>query len=57
MLRLLLILAVFSMTSIGCNTVHLHPVDETDIRVQDDGWVCMSQSYIKNVMKVKLDQK
>ena len=60
MRKALLISLSFLMISIifnGCSTVHLHPVDEQDIRDGGDGWVCMSQDYIKNVMKVKLDQK
>ena len=56
MLRLLLILAVFSMTSIACKTITLHPVTDQDIKFSD-GWVCMSPDYVKNVMKVKLEAK
>ena len=57
MLKQLLILLGCLTILTGCSTVTLHPVTDQDIRIQDDGWVCMSESYIKNVMKVKLDQK
>jgi hypothetical protein len=60
MLRRLLISLVCLTTLTGCSLfkkeVHLHPVTDQDIRMQD-GWVCMSQDYIKNVMKVKLEEK
>lgn len=51
-LSCLIVLTLFS----GCSTVTLHPVTDQDIKMQD-GWVCMSQDYIKTVMKVKLEEK
>jgi len=57
MLKLSLILLGCLMILTGCSTVTLHPVTDQDIKIGSDGWVCMSQSYIKNVMKVKLEEK
>ena len=56
MLRLSLTLLVFSMISLGCSTIVLHPVTDKDIKIVD-GFVCMSPDYVKNVMKVKLEAK
>lgn len=59
MLKRLLILQsclIVLMLCSGCSTVTLHPVTDQDIKMQD-GWVCMSQDYIKHVMKVKLEEK
>jgi hypothetical protein len=44
----------------GCKSIVLHPVDDQDIKIGDwckPGWVCMSQEYVKQVMKVKLEAK
>jgi len=56
MLRLLLVLLVFSTVSIGCaKNIVLHPVDETDIKMEGN-WVCMTPEYIQEVMKARLDK-
>lgn len=55
-LTLLALLAVCSLTSIGCKTVALYPQTEQDIKMQD-GWVCMSPEYVKYVMKVRIEEK
>ena len=54
------LLLLFSMLLIGCKTIVLHPIDETEIRkesVAGQNWTCLSDYYIKNVMKVKLEGK
>ena len=58
MRKLLLISLACLMISMlsSCTTVQLHPVTDQDIKMQD-GWVCMSQDYVKHVMKVKLEKK
>ena len=56
MLKLLLILLGCLTILTGCSTVHLHPVDEQDIQIREDGWVCMSQDYVKHVMKVTIEE-
>lgn len=56
MRKLLAMLLLFSTVSIGCaKTIVLHPVDETDIRMDGD-WICMSQDYVKEVMKARLGE-
>jgi len=60
MLKQLLILLACSMILTGCKSIVLHPVDDQDIKIGDwckPGWVCMSQEYVKQVMKVKLEAK
>ena len=56
MLKTLVLLLVLSTLLIGCKTIVLHPVSEKDIRM-DGNWVCMSQDYIKEVLRVKLEAK
>lgn len=60
MRMMLLALAVCLTTLTGCNTVRLHPVTDQDLKVGDwckPGWVCMSQDYVKYVMKVRIEEK
>jgi hypothetical protein len=55
-LRLLVTLLAFSAVSIGCaKTIVLHPVTDEDIRIEGD-WVCMSQDYVREVMKARLGE-
>ena len=56
MLKTLALLLLCSIGFIGCKTIVLHPVDETDIRM-DGNWVCMTPEYIQEVMKAKLEAK
>lgn len=61
MRMMLLALAVcLTISTVGCNTVRLHPVTDKDLKVGDwckPGWVCMSQDYVKYVMKVRIEEK
>lgn len=60
MRKTLLLLLGFSILLIGCSTVRLHPVTDQDIKMGDwckQGWVCMSQDYVKYVMKVRIEEK
>jgi hypothetical protein len=62
MQRLLLILlgSLMLLTLSSCAMITLHPVDDQDIKVGgwcQQGWVCMSQDYVKTVMKVRLEHK
>ena len=57
---LLALLVVCSLTLIGCKTVALYPQTDQDIKKGDwckPGWVCMSEDYVKYVMKVKIEEK
>ena len=59
-LILLALLAVCSLTLTGCKTVALYPQTNEDIIKGDwckPGWVCMSESYVKYVMQVKIEEK
>ena len=59
-LTLLALLAVCLATLIGCSTVRLYPQTNEDILKGDwckQGWVCMSEDYVKYVMKVKIEEK
>ena len=53
MYRAFLILLLLSIASTGCKTITLHPVTDKDIKMQD-GYVCMSPEYVKEVMKARL---
>ena len=56
-MRMILVLLLgFSMTSIGCSTITLHPVTDKDIKMLD-GWVCMTPEYVKEVMKARIEEK
>jgi len=58
MLRMsqVLLVSLIALTASSCaRTVTLHPVDETDIRM-DGQWVCMTPEYIQEVMKARLDK-
>ncbi len=57
-LLLITLSSLMLLTLSSCaKTVTLHPVTDQDIKIGSDGWVCMSQDYIKTVMKVKLEAK
>lgn len=56
MLKHLLVLLVCLIGLTGCaNKIVLHPVDETDIRM-DGNWVCMTPEYLQEVAKARLDK-
>lgn len=59
-----LLFLVCSLTLTGCSLlqkeVALYPQTEQDIKIGDwckPGWVCMSQDYVKYVMKVRIEEK
>ena len=57
---LLVLLAGCLATLVGCSTVKLYPQTDQDILKGDwckPGWVCMSEDYVKYVMKVKIEEK
>ena len=56
MLKQSLTLLVCLMILTGCKTIVIHPVTDKDIKIQD-GWVCMTPEYVKEVMKVRLENK
>lgn len=55
-LSLLLVFLTVSIVFNGCaKNIVLHPVDETDIRM-DGNWVCMTPEYLQEVAKARLDK-
>lgn len=59
-LRLAVALLACSLLLTSCSTVRLYPVTEEDIVKGGwckQGWVCMSEDYVKYVMKVKIGEK
>jgi hypothetical protein len=56
LLKSLACFLVLTVLNSGCaRNIVLHPVTDEDIRMDGD-WVCMSQDYVKEVMKVRLGQ-
>lgn len=42
----------------GCaRTVILYPIEQTDIYEAENGDICMSEFYLNDVLKVKLEEK
>lgn len=63
MLKRLLIILAFSTALTGCSVlkkeVILHPVTDQDIKIGgwcQEGWICMSEGYLKEVVKARLGQ-
>lgn len=59
-MRMILVLSLVSLMLVigsGCaRTIVMHPVTDKDIKMQD-GFVCMSPEYVKEVMKVRIEEK
>jgi len=52
-----LVLMLLSVTSIGCSRrVVLHPIKQTDIYILDNGDIAMTEFYLNEVLKVKLEE-
>jgi uncharacterized protein YceK len=54
----LLVLILLSVSLSGCSTaVKLYPITDTDIYVKENGDVCMSEYYMKEVLDAKIQGK
>ena len=54
---LILLLCSIALIVSSCARIVLHPVTDQDIKIGgwcQPGWVCMSEGYIKEVMKAKV---
>jgi len=52
-LGLILLLTIFA----GCSrSVRLYPILDTDIYVKDNGDVCMTDRYMKEVLQIKIKE-
>ena len=47
-------LMLLSALSAGCKTITLYPITDKDIRIEENGDVCMSPFYMEEVLKAKL---
>jgi len=51
------LVSLMLLTASGCaRTIVMHPVTDKDIKIQD-GYICMSPEYVKEVMKVRIEEK
>lgn len=55
LLSLVILLSCLTALTGCAKKIVLHPVDGSDIRMDGD-WVCMSQEYVQEVMKARLDK-
>lgn len=57
MLPLSLLFLIVLLLYNGCaHDIILHPVTDKDIK-ESDGWICMTQSYLSQVVQAKLKAK
>lgn len=49
-------LILLSTTLTGCRTLRVYPIQQTDIYVQDNGDVCFSEQYFKEVLKARIEK-
>lgn len=55
----MLVLSILAFSGLtGCaKDIKIYPITDKDFKVTDDGkWICMSPTYVEEVLKAKVEQ-
>ena len=53
---LALVVLTLSLTSCSSKKIIVHPIKDTDIRIEDNGDVCFSEYYFTEILKAKIEK-